>query len=97
MLCAAKKAADKEEAFLGTLARGTVVGCRATMPEGRTTADRGNLAQTLARGPACMWARSLVELALRHDAGVIVARQIAEQEARLRALEALAQPRRRAA
>jgi hypothetical protein len=41
-------------------------------------------------------ARSLVELGLRYEQAVTVARQIAEQERRIAALEALA-PRRRAA
>ena len=36
----------------------------------------------------------LAELALRHDAAVVVARQVAEQEKRLAALEAVARPRR---
>ena len=41
----------------------------------------------------CRAARSLVELALRHDQAVLVARQVADQERRLAALEALASPR----
>jgi hypothetical protein len=41
----------------------------------------------------CRAARSLVELAIRHDQAVLVARQVAEQERRLAALEALASPR----
>jgi hypothetical protein len=45
----------------------------------------------------CRAARSLVELALRHEAAVVVARQVADQERRLSALEALTRPRRAAA
>lgn len=41
-------------------------------------------------------ARAIVELGLRYEQAVVVARQVADQERRLAALEALARPRRAA-
>lgn len=44
----------------------------------------------------CRAARAIVELGVRFEQAVVVARQVADQERRLAALEALARPRRAA-